>query len=281
VTTQTTEPPAGDDEAAELDLAPLGDDATAADIAASAGAHAQAAAAARSQAGHARTEAEEILATAKERAEQLLAAAEEQAAPLTELAAEADKQAGRLQGTAGSLGTAAKVMEAAEREDAEAAALWTERGRLTIRVTELTAQADAAREQLRRLGARRRDLESQLAGAGGDDDLAIDLSGKISGIAETEKQVGAAETRITADIAAARARITVIDRQNLPLPPYPARRPPVTSRRFRALSLCDQVWPGRPGEGARRPEWYALTHGLPFSAPAPEQPQRRNTVITR
>jgi hypothetical protein len=265
-----------------LDLTPLGDDASAADIAAAAERHGQAAAATRTRAGDARAEAEEILSAAKERAEQILAAAEEQAAPLRESAAGTDEEAGRLQGIAGALGTAAKAMSAAEGEDAKVAALRAERATLTSQVAGLTAQASAAQEQLQRLAARRVDLESELAGAAGDDDLAIELSEKISGIATTEAQVSAAEKRATASVATAQARITVINRED---PPYEAlftRAPEVGSFRFRALCLCDEVWPGRPGAAGRHPAWYALNHGLSFSAPAPQQPQdRRQMVIGR
>jgi hypothetical protein len=275
-TAETTAAPGAE---TELDLAPLGEEATAADIAAAAEAHAQAAATARSQAGHGRAEAEEILATAKERAEQILAAAEEKAAPLRGLAAEADVQAAELGAVAAKLGTAAKCMSSAEQEDANAAGLWAERSQLTAKAAELTARAAAAQEQRQRLGARRLDLEAQLAGAGGDDELAIGLSGKISGITETEKQVAAAEQRIAADIAAARARITAIDRENPPLPPYPSRTPLLVSRRFRALGLCDEVWPERPGAARRRPDWYVLNHGTSVSAAAPQQQPRRNMVV--
>jgi hypothetical protein len=261
------------------DLTPLGDDATAAGIAAAAEAHAQAAAAARSQAGHGRAEAEELLATAKERAEQILAAAEEKAAPLRELAAKADVQAAELKQVAEKLDNAAKCMARAEREDVNAAALWAERGQLTAKAKELTARAAAAQEQRQRLGTRRRDLEAQLAEAAGDDELAIDLSGKISGITETEKQLAAAEQRIAADIAAARARIAAIAREDPPLPPYPSRAPLITGPRFRALCLCDEIWRERPGAARRRPDWYVLNHGLSSSPPAPEP--RRSTVITR
>jgi hypothetical protein len=265
------------------DLTPLGDDATAADIAAAAERHECAAAAARSRAGHDRAEAEEILATAKERAEQIMAAAEEQAAPLRESAAEADTEAGGLGCTAVALGTAAKCMSAAEAEDAKVAALRAERDTLTSQAAALTAQATAAQGQLQRLAARRADLESELAGAGGDDDLAIELSEKISGIATTEAQVSAAEKRATVGAAAATARITAINRED---PPYEAlftRAPKPGSIRFRALCLCDEVWSGRPGAAGRRSTWYALNHGLPMGPPQqlPQQPQRRNTVITR
>jgi hypothetical protein len=280
VTTQTTEPPAGDDEAAELDLAPLGDDATAADIAASAEAHAQAAAAARAQAGHARTEAEEILATAKERAGQILAAAEEQAAPLRDQADEAGRQARELDQTAAQLSTAAKVTAGAEQDDARAAALIVEWNRLRREADELTTRAAGVQEQVKRLGERRRDLETQLAGAVGDDDLAVSLSGKISALAETENQLAVAENRITTDIAAARARIGEINREDPPLPPYPAPSPPITSRRFRALCLVDEIWPGRPGEAERRPGRRALNGGASYTAPEQQQP-RRSIVVTR
>jgi hypothetical protein len=260
------------------DLTPLGDDASAADIAAAAERYDQAAAAARSQAGHARAEAEEILSAAKERAEQILAAAEEQAGPLRESAAEADEKAGRLQGTAGALSTAAKAMSAAEREDAKVGALRAERATLTSQVAELTAQASAAQGQLQRLAARRADLESELAGAAGDDDLAIELSEKISGIATTEAQVSAAEKRATASVATAQARITAINRED---PPYEAlftRAPAPGSLRFRALCLCDEVWRERPGAAARWPEWYALNHGLSLGPP-PEGPQPPRTFV--
>jgi hypothetical protein len=262
------------------DLTPLCDDATAADIAAAAEAYGQAAASARSQAGHDRTEAEEILATARERAEQILASAEEQAAPLRESAAGAEKQAGRLEGTAGALGKAARVMSAAEEQDAKVAALRAERAALTSQAATLTARASAAQGQLQRLAARRADLESELAGAAGDDDLAIELSEKISGIATTEAQVSAAEKRATASVAAAQARITAINRED---PPYEAlftRAPEVGSLRFRALCLCDDLWPGRPGAAARHTDWYALNHGLPLAPPQqqPQQPRRQMVI---
>jgi chromosome segregation ATPase len=273
--TATDETPAQ----AAPDLTPLGDDATASGITAAAERHEQAAATARGRAGHARAEAEEILSTAKERAAQILAEAEEQAVPLRESAAGADEEAAQLHGIALALGKAAAVMSGAEQEDARVAALRAERTELTSQVAELTSQAKAAQEQLARLAARRRDLESQLAGAGGDDDLAIELSGKISSISTTEAQVTAAEKRATAALAAAGARITAINRED---PPYEAlftRAPEVTSRRFRALCLCDEVWPGRPGAALRRPEWYRLNHGLPTGPPQQEPPQPRRTQV--
>jgi hypothetical protein len=267
------------DEAPEPDLSPLGEDATAADIAASVAAHVQAAEAARGRSVRGHVAADEILSAARQRADQILAEAEEQAAPLRDQADEAGMQARELERIAAALGTAVRVMSAAEEEDAKVAALRAERAALTSQAAELTAQASAAQGQLKRLAARRGDLESELAAAAGDDDLAIELSEKISGIATTEAQVSAAEKRAAASLAAAQARITAINRED---PPYAAlftRAPEVGSIRFRALCLVDDVWRDRPGAAGRRPAWYALNHGLSFSASAPERPGTPRTIV--
>jgi chromosome segregation ATPase len=272
--TTTTDPVPG--------LAPLDETATAADIAAAAQAHEDAAAAARSRADGARSEAEEILKAARERADQLLAEAEEQAAALTGPAAAADTEAARLKGIAAKLATAASCMSGAEKEDAKLAALLAERKALKSQAADLAAQATTAREQLARLASRRRDLESRLAEAGADDDLAIDLSAKISALSTTEAQVTAAENRATAGVAAAEARITAISRewpQNAPL--YPGAPPEVGSLRFRALCLCDDLWPQRPGASGRRADWYRLNNGLSFAPPQQEPQQPRRTHIIR
>lgn len=272
---------ATDDTATEAtpDLSPLGDDATAADIAAAAGRHEEAAAGARDRAGRDQAEAEEILAAAKAEAGRILAEAEERAVPLRESATAADEEAAALRGTAGRLATAAECMTSAEAEDAKVAALLAERKELKSQVSELTAQASAARGQLQRLAARRGDLEAQLAEAGGDDDLAIELSGKISGITTTEAQVSAAEKRATAGVAAAEARIAAIGREFPPNASPFSLRPPVSSLRFRALCLCDEVWPARSGAASRRDDWYRLNHGLPLGPPREEPPQPRRTHV--
>lgn len=252
--------------AAEPDLTPLGDDATSGDIAAAAERHNSAAAAARARAGHGRYEAEKILTAARNEAARIMAAAEAQAGPLTADATEAEEHAKVLEEQGRRLTRGASYMAKAEKQEALIRDLRAER-------QQLGGRAAAAAEQLKRLAARRRELESQLGAATGADDLAVDLADQVARVAEAERQV-------TAERTAALKRFNEIGAEDWPHFPKPPLAEAVSlayGPRRTAAEILDEVWPDRP-EAVHRRELAEERRQRNWSPP-PVQPRSRATMM--
>lgn len=255
---------------------PLADAATAADITAAAERDRQAAAAAAGRGDLARSEAEALMARAREDAARIIAEAEAAARPLTKAADAADNEAAALAGRAHRLDRAAGFAAQAGASAARVKTLEAERDDLAAKHADLGGR-------LAELAAERRGKEAALATARDDADLDLitALRTRLDAIADLEGTLRARQAQLTARLDA------IGDGEMSPIWPQrelaEARRVAGMDRR-QVRAMLNDAWPERPeavADAARQHEQlleYAASEQRAAER-ARQAPRRRQTFL--